>query len=119
MREEDTDRKFAERVLARLPADPLPPRVERALLAGYDAWLAERDKGPWGAFQAGLQRLVQTIWPGAPLWAPAAAFAASLLVGAMIGTFLPAMSEMEPPGFSLEHTANFSLMAFDALQEDS
>ena len=117
MTEDASDRQFAERALARLPADTLSPRLEAALLAAYDAWQAEQARGPWAAFKAALRDFSQTVWPGAPAWAPAAALAASLLVGAMLGASLPAVSEMEPQGFSLEHTQNFSLFA-DAMQED-
>jgi hypothetical protein len=112
-----SDRLFAERALARLPVEPLPPLLEAALMAGYDAWRAERDKGAWAAFKTGLRDFRQTIWPGAPAWAPAVAFAASLLVGAMLGIFLSPMSEMEPQAFSLEHTQDFSLLS-EAGQED-
>ena len=117
MSEDISDRQFAERALARLPADLPSPRLEAALLAAYDAWRAERARGPWAALKAGLRQFGQTIWPGAPLWAPAAAFAASLLVGVLLGVSLPRVNEMEPQGFSLERTQNFSLLA-DAQQED-
>lgn len=117
MTEDVSDRLFAERALARLPVDPPSPRLEAALLAAYDAWQAERAKGPWAALRAGLCDFSQTIWPGAPVWAPAAALATSLLVGAMLGASLPALSEREPSGFSLEQPQNFSLLG-DAPQED-
>ena len=118
MSDDISDRQFADRALARLPADPLSPRLEAALLAAYDAWRMERARGPWAALKASVREFGQTIWPGAPLWAPAAVFAASLLIGAMIGEFLPAASEFEPQAFSLEHAQNFSLLASDAAQED-
>jgi hypothetical protein len=117
MTEDNSDRQFAERALALLPADTPSPRLEAALLAAYDAWQAERARGPWTAFKAGLRDFCHTIWPDAPAWAPAAALAASLLVGAMLGASLPPVGDMEPQGFSLEHTQNFSLAA-DTMQED-
>jgi hypothetical protein len=117
MTEDISDRQFAERALAQLPADRPSPRLEAALLAAYDAWQAERARGPWAAFKAALRNFGQTVWPGAPAWAPAAALAASLVVGAMLGASLSAVNEAEPQGFSLEHTQNFSLAA-DAMQED-
>ena len=62
----------------------------------------------------GLRRFSETIWPGAPIWAPASALAAALLVGAGIGAAWPAMTQAEPvPGFSLERTASFSLLSPD------
>ena len=115
---EISDRRFAEQALAKLPAVTPSSGLEAALLAAYDAWQRERVQGPWAAFKAGLGRFSQTIWPGAPLWAPAAAFAASLLVGATLGAFLPAVREMEPASFSLDHTQSFSLLAPSAMQED-
>ena len=115
---EISDQRFAERALARLPAATPSAGLEAALLAAYDAWQRERAQGPWSAFKAGLGRFSQTIWPDAPLWAPAAALAASLLVGATLGAFLPAMRDMEPSSFSLDHTQRFSLLAPDAAQED-
>lgn len=118
MTQEGSDRLFAERIFTRLPAETLPPRLEAALLAGYEAWRAERARGSLAAILAGLRNFSQAIWPGAPLWAPAAAFAASLLVGATIGAGLPAANEFEPQTFSLEHTQNFSLLASDPAQED-
>lgn len=117
MTEDVSDRLFVERTLARLQATAPSPGLEAALLAAYDAWRAERARGPWAAFQAGLHDFCQTIWPGAPLWAPAMAFAASLLVGVLLGNFLSAVNETEPQNFSLEHTQNFSLLT-DAMQED-
>jgi hypothetical protein len=118
MREEVSDRLFAERALSQLPTEALPPRLEAALLAGYESWRAARAKGLLAAIGAGLRSFTQTVWPGAPLGAPAAAFAASLLVGAMIGIWLPAADDSEPQIFSLEHTQNFTLLGADAAQED-
>jgi hypothetical protein len=118
MTEDVSDRQFAERALAWLPATTPSPGLEAALLAAYDAWQEERAKGPWAGLKAGLTRFSRTIWPGAPVWAPMAAFAASLMVGAMLGAALPAASDLEPPGFSLEHTQSFSLLSPDPVQED-
>ena len=117
MTEDVSDRLFAERVLARLPASPPSPRLEAALLAAYDTWLAERPRGRWTAFAAGVRGFSQTVWPGAPVWAPATAFAVSLLIGATIGASLPVVSGMATQGFSLEQPQNFSLLT-DAGPED-
>ena len=115
MTENVSDQLFTERALAQLAqselGDPPSPRLEAVLLAAYDAWRAERARGPWAAFKASLREFSQTVWPGAPTWAPAAALAASLLVGAMLGASLPAAGELVPQGFSLEDTQNFSLLA--------
>ncbi len=118
MTEDTSDRLFAERALARLPLTAPSPGLEAALMAAYDAWQEERAGGLWARFKAGLAGFSRTIWPGAPVWAPVAAFAASLMVGAMLGAALPAASDLEPPGFSLEHTESFNLLSPDPVQED-
>lgn len=118
MREEVSDRLFAERALVYLPAETVAPRLEAALLAGYESWRGARAEGSIAAIRAGLRSFTQTVWPGAPLWAPAAAFAASLVVGAMVGIWLPPADDSEPQTFSLEHTQSFSLLGSDAAQED-
>jgi hypothetical protein len=118
MTEDISDRAFAERVLRRLPPVTPSPGLEVALLAAYDAWNAERPRGWWAAWKAGLYGFCETVWPGAPLWAPVSALAVALMVGAGIGAVLPAAADAEPLGFSLEGTASFNLIASDTMQED-
>lgn len=118
MTDDISDRVFAERALRRLPAAAPSPGLETALLAAYDAWNAERPRGRWAAWKAGLHGFCETIWPGAPLWAPVSALAVALLVGAGLGAALPAMADAEPMGFSLEQPASFNLLASDVTQED-
>ena len=113
-----SDQAFVDRAVKRLPLTTPSPGFEAALLAAYDAWNVERVNGPWAAWKAGLRGFSETVWPGAPLWAPASALAAALLVGAGLGAALPAMTNVEPPGFSLERTGNFNLLTPDLLQED-
>jgi preprotein translocase subunit Sec61beta len=119
MTDDFSDQAFADRAVKRLPLAAPSPELEAALLAAYDAWNAERRNGSRAAWKAGLRRFSETIWPGAPVWAPASALAAALLVGAGLGAALPAMMNGEPPpGFSLERTASFSLLSPDLPQED-
>jgi hypothetical protein len=118
MTDESSDRTFADRVLNRLPAEVPSPGFETALLAAYDAWNAERPQRRWAAFRAGWREFADSIWPGAPAWAPASAFAFALLVGAGLGVALPSALADEQPVFSLEQPAAFSLSAADAMQED-
>ena len=118
MTNEISDRDFAERALRRLPQPAPSPRFETALLAAYDAWNTERAKGPWAAWKASLRRFSETVWPGAPVWAPASALAVALLVGAGLGAALPAMVNGEQTGFSLEQPGSFSLFSSDMAQED-
>lgn len=113
-----SDQAFVERAVKRLPPAAPAPGLEAALLAAYDAWSARRPTGRWFAWKAGLRRFSEVIWPGAPVWAPASALAAALLVGAGLGAALPALMQEEQTGFSLERTASFSLLTPDMTQED-
>jgi hypothetical protein len=118
MTDDISDQAFADRAFKRLPPGAPVPGLEAALLAAYDAWNAGRPRGRWTAWKAGLHGFSETIWPGAPVWAPASAFAAALLVGAGLGAVLPTMVQQEQTGFSLERTASFSLLTSDMTQED-
>jgi hypothetical protein len=113
-----SDQAFADRALRRLEPSTPSPGFEAALLAAYDAWNAERPQGVRAAWKAGLSRFSEAIWPGAPVWAPASALAAALLVGAGLGAVLPAMTSTESMGFSLEQPATFNLLSSDMAQED-
>lgn len=118
MTDKNSERDFTDRALSRLPQSALSPRLEAALMAGYDAWNAEREKGVWAAVKAGLRRFTETVWPGAPIWVPASALAAALLVGAGLGAALPAAMAGEQSGFSLEQPESFTLFASDTAQEE-
>jgi hypothetical protein len=118
MTDENFDRTFADRALKRLPAENSPPGFEAALLAAYDAWNAGRPQGRWVALLAAIGRFSDSVWPGAPVWAPASAFAFALLVGAGLGVTLPSILQGEQPAFSLEQPASFSLSSADTVQED-
>ena len=112
----NSDRDFVDHVLLRLPQHAPSSGFEAALMAGYDAWNAERNKGVWTAAKAGLRGFSDMIWPGAPLWAPASVLAAALLVGAGLGAVFPAAAEQS--GFSLEQPGSFTLFASDATPEE-
>jgi hypothetical protein len=118
MTDESSDRTFADRALRQLPAEVPPPGFEAALLAAYDAWNAQRPQGRWAAFRAGLRQFSESIWPGAPAWAPASVFAFALLLGAGLGVTLPSILADEQPAFSLEQPAAFSLSSTGVVQED-
>jgi hypothetical protein len=117
MSDEISDRDFADRMARHLPHAATPPGFEAALLAAYDAWAQARPLGRWAAWKAGLRRFADLIWPGVPAWAPAAAFAAALLVGAGLGTALPLAAD-DDAVFSLEQPAAFNLLSSDRPQED-
>lgn len=114
---ENADRDFVDRALRRLPRPVLSPGLEAALMAGYDAWNAERNKGLWAAVKASLRGVSEMIWPGAPLWAPVSVLAAALLVGAGVGAALPA-AQAEQSAFSLEQPGSFTLFASDLGPEE-
>ena len=118
MRDDISDRDFTRAALQRLPASAPSRELEQALIAAYDAWSATRPEGRWRALQAGLRHFSDSIWPGAPLWAPVSAFAFALLVGAGLGATLPSAMAEEQPAFSLEQPASFNLLAPEGMQED-
>ncbi|MEO7054956.1 MAG: hypothetical protein ABI191_08265 [Rhizomicrobium sp.] len=118
MTDKRSDRDFADNAFGHLPRTASSPAFEAALLAAYDAWSAERAKGFWAAWNAGLRRFFEAVWPGAPLWAPASALVAALLVGAGLGATLPAVTPAEQPGFSLEQPESFNLFASEGTQEE-
>ena len=111
-----SDAEFADRALARLPAVTPAPGFEAALLAAYDGWQVRRPAGPWAAFQGTVRALADLVWPGVPLWAPASAFAAALLLGVGLGAMLPGGGGQRM-AFSLEQTPGFTLISPD-LEED-
>jgi len=117
MRDDISDQDFTQAALQRMPASRPSPDLERALLAAYDAWNAKRGEGRWRAFMAGARQFSDSIWPGAPLWAPATAFAFALLVGAGLGAALPSALMEVQPAFSLEQPASFNLLAPEGVQE--
>jgi len=118
MTDESSDRIFTDRAFTRLPAEVPSPGFEAALLAAYDAWNARRPAGRWAALGAALCQFSESIWPGAPVWAPASAFVFALLVGAGLGVSLPSILQDEQPAFSLEQPTNFSLSSAGVVQED-
>ena len=118
MTDESSDRTFADRALTRLPAEVSSPGFQVALLEAYDAWNARRREGRWVALRAGIRQFSHVIWPDAPLWAPASAFAFALVLGAGLGIALPSIANDEQPGFFLEQPATFSLNTPDAPQGD-
>ena len=111
-----SDAAFADRALDRLPAASPAPEFEAALLAAYDGWQSRRPAGPWAGLQGALRAFSVLVWPGAPLWAPASAFAVALLLGVGLGVMLPGIGGQRMP-FSLEQTPGFTLISPD-LEED-
>ena len=84
-----SDASVLDRTLDRLPAEDVPTGLRERILAAYDEALTRRAGGPFGSIPAALGRLRDAIWPGAPLWQPASAFALSLAVGLAMGLLMP------------------------------
>ncbi len=79
---EDLDRLFAQ-----APAPAVPRALERRILADFDRLVAR-----W-TFAKALRGVLDLVWPGAPVWQPACAFALSLMIGLGVAAFAP----LEPP----------------------
>lgn len=80
------DKGFADRLANDLPDVAPSAALQARILADFDR-LPRRMT--WRALAEGL---ANTLWPGAPLWQPAAALGLSLAVGLMAGAFVPAMT---------------------------
>jgi len=72
-----------DRALASATPPPVPATLERRLLADFD-----RAQQRWS-----LRKLInsgaQIVWPGAPLWQPAAVFAVALTFGIALAILAP------------------------------
>jgi hypothetical protein len=83
------DASGLDRTLDRLPTEDIPSGLRARILAAYDEAVMRRAGGPFGSIPAALGRLRDAIWPGAPLWQPASAFALSLAIGLAMGLLVP------------------------------
>ena len=106
---EPSDAAFSSRALARLPVITPTPGFEAALLAAYENGPARRSASLLGALRA----FCDLVWPGAPGWALAGGFAASLLLGVALGAVLPSPGE-DAMAFSLDQTPGFALLSSDS-----
>lgn len=110
------DTQFVNRAMARLPQAQVSPRLTDAMLAAFDEVQASQQAGVWAVLGAGIRRLGDTVWPGAPLWAPASAFAAALVAGVSLGAVVPAMGDTRTY-FSLDEPASFNLVTPDMARD--
>jgi len=106
----DTDALWLARMFQELPPVPVAPALQARVLASFDA-VAERRRAGFRGF---LRRLGETVWPGAPMWQPAAVLAASLAIGITAGTFLPVEQALadgveQPGAVALDALPNFDL----------
>lgn len=98
------DRDFVDLLVQQsraLDAKPVPPALERRIMAGFDAVVApHHNKSRPSRFRLTLgnsalghsssaQRILDAVWPGVPLWQPVAALAFSLICGLTVGGLLP------------------------------
>ena len=72
-----------DRLLAAVAAPAVPPGLERRILAGFD-----RVQTRWSLAKM-LRAAADAVWPGAPVWQPAGAFALALLIGVGAATLAP------------------------------
>lgn len=81
--EDSTEEARLDRLLARAPQTAVPAVLERRILADFDR-IARRFRlaRAWIA-------IADAVWPGAPAWQPACAFALSLLIGLGAAAFAP------------------------------
>ena len=77
------------RTLDRLSTEEVPAGLRARILAAYDGAVAERAGGPFARIARTVGRMRDAIWPGAPLWQPASAFAVSLAAGVVLGVLVP------------------------------
>jgi hypothetical protein len=76
------DAAWTDRVLRELPSVPSTAALESRVLADFDATASRRQRS-W------LARFADAVWPGAPVWQPAAALGLSLAVGIAVGVVYP------------------------------
>jgi hypothetical protein len=86
------DAAILDRTLDRLPTEDIRPALRARVLAAYDEVAARRAIGPFGIIIRAIGRTRDMIWPGAPLWQPASALAASLVIGLVLGLLVPSVS---------------------------
>jgi hypothetical protein len=72
-----------DRLLAEAGTPDVPPALERRILADFD-----RTHARW-SIEGYLRRVADAVWPDAPLWQPAGAFALALLIGAGLAALAP------------------------------
>jgi hypothetical protein len=76
-------------------AEPASAALSSRILADFDAVSAKRAR--WS-----LSRLVDAIWPGAPVWKPATALGLSLMIGLGVGALLPVYGAPDDTSVALD-----------------
>ena len=70
-------------LLAAAAVPVVPPALQRRILADFD-----KVQSRW-TFASALRRTADAIWPGAPVWQPACAFALAFVIGTGVAAFAP------------------------------
>src|SRR6185312_7857756 len=81
--QEMNDAAALDLALDSLPSVPVPAALSQRILAGFDQ-VAQRP-----TVRRVINAIAGLIWPGAPLWQPSAALAASLALGIALGIMAP------------------------------
>lgn len=93
------DVQFVARALSALPSVAVPAALEARILADFDVLAARLKSAPW--FVRLTQGMRDVVWPGAPVWKPAAVLALSLIIGLAAGAFVPS-SDVLPAGSAVQ-----------------
>jgi hypothetical protein len=83
------DAAWLDRVVRAQHSVATTPALERQILQSFDALTARRQAGLAAALQRLKGRFRDAVWPGVPAWKPASVLACSLLIGAIVGMYLP------------------------------
>ena len=107
---DDTDIESAQdaarlnRLLDAAPAPTVPAALERRIMADFERVRRhaeeERTAARWTVAKA-LRRIADAVWPGAPVWQPACAFALALLIGTGVAAFAPLDLPQQDDTFAL------------------
>src|SRR5262245_47676311 len=79
----EIDDATLDRLLATVAAPAVPAALEQRILAGFD-----RAQARWSLAKL-FRGAADAVWPGAPVWQPAGAFALALLIGVGVAAFAP------------------------------
>jgi hypothetical protein len=95
-----------DRALDTAPDVTVSAALSARILDSFDR-MASRPSVQWF-----IRMVANVVWPGAPVWQPSAALAASLVVGLMLGVMLPLGSQAQS-AHTTDVSAAFSPVASD------
>ncbi len=107
------DAAWLDHALKGLPSVPVPAALETRILASFEVVTERRKRGLAGAVDRLAGRLRDAVWPGVPVWRPAAALALSLALGIAAGTVFPLEDMMADGGEQIASIALDAPPAFD------